>query len=54
MALEQDSGAQSSLMAVDNSTGEVLAMVGGRDYALSQFNRGNAVAAAGGVVVQDL
>ncbi len=39
LALEQDSGAQSSLMAVDNSTGEVLAMIGGRDYALSQFNR---------------
>jgi len=26
-------------MAVDNSSGEVLAMVGGRDFALSQFNR---------------
>ena len=26
-------------MAVDNSNGEVLAMVGGRDFALSQFNR---------------
>jgi penicillin-binding protein 1A len=37
--LEQDSGAQSSLMAVDNGTGEVMAMVGGRDYNLSQFNR---------------
>jgi penicillin-binding protein 1A len=37
--LEQDSGAQASLMAIDNSTGDVLAMVGGRDYALSQFNR---------------
>ncbi len=37
--LEQDSGAEGSLMAVDNSTGDVLAMVGGRDYALSQFNR---------------
>jgi penicillin-binding protein 1A len=37
--LEQDSGAQASLMAVDNTTGDVLAMVGGRDYALSQFNR---------------
>ncbi len=37
--LEQDSGAQASLMAVDNSNGEVLVMVGGRDYALSQFNR---------------
>ena len=38
-ALEQDSGAQASMMAVDNSNGEVLAMVGGRDFALSQFNR---------------
>ncbi len=37
--LQQDSGAQASLMAVDNSNGEVLAMVGGRDFALSQFNR---------------
>jgi len=37
--LEQDSGAQGSLLAVDNSNGEVLAMVGGRDYNLSQFNR---------------
>ena len=37
--LEQDSGAQASMMAIDNSTGEVLAMVGGRDFALSQFNR---------------
>jgi len=38
-ALEQDSGAQASLMAVDNASGEILAMVGGRDFALSQFNR---------------
>ncbi len=38
-SLQQDSGAQASLMAVDNSNGEVLAMVGGRDFALSQFNR---------------
>ena len=37
--LEQDSGAQASLMAMDNANGEVLAMVGGRDFALSQFNR---------------
>jgi penicillin-binding protein 1A len=37
--LEQDSGAQAALLAVDNTTGDVLAMVGGRDYALSQFNR---------------
>ena len=26
-------------MAIDNTTGDVLAMVGGRDYALSEFNR---------------
>ena len=38
-ALEQDSGAQGSLMAMDNTSGDVLAMVGGRDYSLSQFNR---------------
>jgi penicillin-binding protein 1A len=37
--LEQDSGAQGALMAIDNTTGDILAMVGGRDYALSQFNR---------------
>ena len=37
--LEQDSGVQASMMAVDNASGEVLAMVGGRDFALSQFNR---------------
>ncbi|HZP07631.1 MAG TPA: PBP1A family penicillin-binding protein [Terracidiphilus sp.] len=37
--LEQDSGAQGSLMAIDNTSGDVLAMVGGRDYQLSVFNR---------------
>jgi penicillin-binding protein 1A len=37
--LEQDSGAEAALMAMDNSSGDVLAMVGGRDYALSEFNR---------------
>jgi len=37
--LEQDSGVQASMMAVDNASGEVLALVGGRDFALSQFNR---------------
>jgi penicillin-binding protein 1A len=37
--LEQDSGAEGSLMAIDNTTGDILAMVGGRDYSLSQFNR---------------
>ncbi|HEY5381345.1 MAG TPA: PBP1A family penicillin-binding protein [Acidobacteriaceae bacterium] len=39
VVLEQDSGAQGSLMAMDNANGEVVAMVGGRDFALSQFNR---------------
>jgi penicillin-binding protein 1A len=37
--LEQDSGAEGSLLAVDNTSGGVLAMVGGRDFNLSQFNR---------------
>lgn len=37
--LEQDSGAEGSLMAIDNTSGDVLAMVGGRDYSTSQFNR---------------
>jgi penicillin-binding protein 1A len=37
--LEEDTGAEGSLMAIDNTTGDVLAMVGGRDFALSQFNR---------------
>ena len=37
--LEQDSGVQGSMMAVDNASGEVMAMVGGRDFNLSQFNR---------------
>lgn len=38
-SLQQDSGVQASLMAVNNSNGEVLAMIGGRDFSLSQFNR---------------
>ncbi len=37
--LQQDSGAQAALLAINNTTGDILAMVGGRDYALSQFNR---------------
>jgi len=39
VSLEQDSGVQGSLIAVDNSTGEIKAMVGGRDFNLSKFNR---------------
>jgi len=37
--LEQDSGAQGALMAVDNATGGIKAMVGGRDFEESKFNR---------------
>jgi penicillin-binding protein 1A len=38
-SLEQDSGAEGALLAIDNTSGDILAMVGGRDYALSVFNR---------------
>jgi penicillin-binding protein 1A len=38
-ALEQDSGAQGAVFAIDNTSGDVLAMIGGRDWALSEFNR---------------
>lgn len=37
--LEQDSGVEGALLAIDNSSGEIRAMVGGRDFNLSQFNR---------------
>jgi penicillin-binding protein 1A len=37
--LEQDSGAQGALLAIDNATGDIKAMVGGRDYEVSKFNR---------------
>jgi len=39
VSLEEDSGAQGALLAIDNSTGEVRAMVGGRDFNVSKFNR---------------
>ena len=39
VSLEQDSGAQGALLAIENSTGDIQAMVGGRDYAESKFNR---------------
>lgn len=38
-SLEEDTGAEGALLAIDNATGNVLAMVGGRDFNLSQFNR---------------
>lgn len=37
--LEQVPAAQASLVAIDNATGEIKAMVGGYDYDLSKFNR---------------
>ncbi len=39
VSLEQDSGAQAALLAIDNATGDVRAMVGGRDFNVSKFNR---------------
>ena len=39
VSLEQDSGAQGALLAIDNASGEVRAMVGGRDFDVSKFNR---------------
>jgi penicillin-binding protein 1A len=37
--LEQDSGAQGALVAIDNTTGGINAMVGGRDFNESKFDR---------------
>jgi len=39
VSLEQDSGVQGALVAIDNSTGDIKAMVGGRDFDDSKFNR---------------
>ncbi|HSE49230.1 MAG TPA: PBP1A family penicillin-binding protein [Terriglobales bacterium] len=39
VALEQDSGTQGGLVALDNATGDIKAMVGGRDFDESKFNR---------------
>ena len=39
VSLEQDSGAQASLLAIDNATGGIKAMVGGRDFNESKFDR---------------
>ncbi|HKD83567.1 MAG TPA: PBP1A family penicillin-binding protein [Terriglobales bacterium] len=39
VSLEQESGVQGSLMALDNASGDVKAMVGGRDWEESKFNR---------------
>lgn len=39
VSLEQDSGAQGALVAIDNASGAIRAMVGGRDFNDSKFNR---------------
>jgi penicillin-binding protein 1A len=39
VSLEQDSGAQGALIAIDNASGGIRAMVGGRDFNDSKFNR---------------
>lgn len=39
VSLEQDSGAQGALLAIDNTTGAIKAMVGGRDFNTSKFDR---------------
>jgi penicillin-binding protein 1A len=37
--LEQESGVQGALLALDSTSGEIKAMVGGRDFIDSKFNR---------------
>ncbi|HYN15776.1 MAG TPA: PBP1A family penicillin-binding protein [Terriglobales bacterium] len=39
VSLEQDAGTQGALIALENSTGDIKAMVGGRDFDQSKFNR---------------
>ena len=39
VSLEQDSGAEGALLALDNTTGGIKAMVGGRDFNESKFDR---------------
>jgi penicillin-binding protein 1A len=39
ISLEADSGVQGALLAIDNATGDVKAMIGGRDFNQSKFNR---------------
>lgn len=39
VSLEEDTGAEGALVAIDNRTGDIKAMVGGRDFNESRFNR---------------
>ena len=54
VTLEEDSGAQGALVAIDNATGEIKAMVGGRDFNLSKFNRATQALRQVGLVLQAL
>ena len=50
--LSAPGGPQASLVAIDNATGEVRAMVGGEDFASHPFNLATQVPAPAGVGVQ--
>ncbi|HXZ32730.1 MAG TPA: PBP1A family penicillin-binding protein [Terriglobales bacterium] len=39
VGLEQDSGTQGALIAIDNATGGIKALIGGRDFEQSKFDR---------------
>lgn len=39
ISLEQDSGTEGALVAIDNATGAIKALVGGRDFNSSKFDR---------------
>ena len=39
VSLEGDSGIQGALLAIDNASGDIKAMVGGRNFSQSKFNR---------------
>jgi penicillin-binding protein 1A len=39
VSFEEDSGTEGALVAIDNTTGEIRAMIGGRDFNESKFNR---------------
>jgi penicillin-binding protein 1A len=39
LTLEQESGVQGALMAIENATGDVKALIGGRDFDESKFDR---------------
>ena len=54
VALEQDSGAQGALVAIDNATGEIKAMVGGRDFNDLEIQSRHTGPAPGRIFVQAL